>query len=184
MAEYVAGLDAKSQAKIARALDLLEQCGLALGLPHVKEKRENTKERNSDRSTANEKLPRAERKCEEMNWHEFKEQLMKDPEFKKEYDALETEYRLLGAIIERRLQKGLTQEALARKVGTKQAAIARLESGRANPTIGFLKRVAGALDAELEIRLRPLAATGRSSGSPVTTGPPTSRARPRPKASA
>lgn len=56
---------------------------------------------------------------------------------------------------ERRLEKGLTQEVLARKVGTKQAAIARLESGRANPTVSFLKRVAGALDAELEIRLRP-----------------------------
>lgn len=90
-----------------------------------------------------------------MNWREFKAELLKDPAFKKEYDALETEYRLLKTIIQRRLEKGLTQEALARKVGTKQAAIARLESGRANPTIGFLKKVAEALDADLEIGLQP-----------------------------
>ncbi|HAG07415.1 MAG: Transcriptional regulator, XRE family [Clostridia bacterium 62_21] len=90
-----------------------------------------------------------------MNWKEFKADLLKDPALKKEYDALETEYRLLRAIIQRRLEKGLTQEALARKVGTKQAAIARLESGRANPTIGFLKKVAEALDADLEIGLQP-----------------------------
>lgn len=90
-----------------------------------------------------------------MNWKEFKAELLKDPALKKEYDALETEYRLLRAIIQRRLEKGLTQEALARKVGTKQAAIARLESGRANPTIGSLKKVAEALDADLEIGLQP-----------------------------
>jgi len=90
-----------------------------------------------------------------MNWKEFKAELLKDAALKKEYDALETEYRLLRAIIQRRLEKGLTQEALARKVGTKQAAIARLESGRANPTIGFLKKVAEALDADLEIGLQP-----------------------------
>jgi len=44
---------------------------------------------------------------------------------------------------------------LARRIGTKQAAIARLESDRANPTLGFLRKVAEALDAELEVALRP-----------------------------
>ncbi|TDA64065.1 MAG: XRE family transcriptional regulator [Clostridia bacterium] len=90
-----------------------------------------------------------------MNWRDLKEELMKDPEFKKEYDALEPQYRLLRSVIERRLEKGMTQEALARKIGTRQAAIARLESGRANPTLGFLQKVAEALDAELEVGLRP-----------------------------
>lgn len=90
-----------------------------------------------------------------MNWRELKEELMKDLEFKREYDALEPQYCLLRSVIERRLEKGMTQEALARKIGTRQAAIARLESGRANPTLGFLQKVADALDAELEIGLRP-----------------------------
>lgn len=90
-----------------------------------------------------------------MNWRELKAELLKNPEFVREYEALETEYRLLEAIIRRRLEKGMTQEALARRIGTKQAAIARLESGRANPTLGFLRKVAEALDAELEVGLRP-----------------------------
>ncbi|WP_027719101.1 helix-turn-helix domain-containing protein [Desulfovirgula thermocuniculi] len=90
-----------------------------------------------------------------MNWRELKAQLLKNPEFKEEYDALEPEYRLLRAVIQRRIEKGLTQEELARRVGTRQAAIARFESGRANPTIGFLKKVAAALDADLEVELRP-----------------------------
>ncbi|HBQ28228.1 XRE family transcriptional regulator [Peptococcaceae bacterium SCADC1_2_3] len=90
-----------------------------------------------------------------MDWHELKSQLLKDPEFKKEYDALEPEYRLLRTIIDQRLKKGFSQEMLARMIGTKQEAIARLESGRANPTLRFLKKVAAALDAELEINLQP-----------------------------
>ncbi|WP_027717426.1 helix-turn-helix domain-containing protein [Desulfovirgula thermocuniculi] len=90
-----------------------------------------------------------------MNWRELKAQLLKNPKFKEEYEALEPEYRLLRAVIKRRIEKGLTQEELARRIGTKQAAIARFENGRVNPTIGFLKKVAAALDAELEVELRP-----------------------------
>jgi transcriptional regulator with XRE-family HTH domain len=90
-----------------------------------------------------------------MNWQELKSRLLKDPAFKEEYDALEPEYRLLRAIIEQRIKKGLSQEMLARKIGTRQEAVARLENGRANPTLRFLKKVADALDAELEISLQP-----------------------------
>lgn len=94
-----------------------------------------------------------------MDWRELKAELMKSQEFKREYDALEPEYRFLKALVEQRISKGITQEMLARKIGTKQSAIARLESGQANPTIGFLKKVADALDVELEIGLRPRASS-------------------------
>ena len=47
-----------------------------------------------------------------MNWIEHKKQLMKDPEFRKEYELLEPEYRLASAMIRLRLAKGLTQEDL------------------------------------------------------------------------
>jgi transcriptional regulator with XRE-family HTH domain len=75
--------------------------------------------------------------------------------FKREYDALEPEYRLLKVIIERRTEMGVTQAALAARIGTTQSVIARLENGRANPSIAFLKRVADALDADLDIIIRP-----------------------------
>ena len=90
-----------------------------------------------------------------MNWREHKKQLMKDPEFRKEYDALETEYKLAAALIRLRLAKGLTQAQLASLLNTKQESIARLESGSSLPSLSTVRRVADALDAELEINLRP-----------------------------
>ena len=90
-----------------------------------------------------------------MNWKEHKKQLMKDPEFRKEYEVLEPEYKLAAALIQLRLSKGLTQEELARVLNTKQASIARLESGSSLPSLTMVKKVADALDAELEIKLQP-----------------------------
>ena len=90
-----------------------------------------------------------------MNWREHKKRLMRDPEFRAEYEALEPEYKLAGALIQLRLSKGLTQEELARKLHTKQASIARLESGSSLPSLSTVKRVAEALDAELDIVVRP-----------------------------
>ncbi|MGB9858870.1 MAG: helix-turn-helix transcriptional regulator [Moorellaceae bacterium] len=89
-----------------------------------------------------------------MKWEELKDQLMKDPAFRKEYEELEPEYQLVRSIIQQRIAKGMTQAELAKRVGTRQSAIARLESGRYNPSLRFLKRVAKALDARLEVRLK------------------------------
>ncbi|MFH1031364.1 MAG: helix-turn-helix transcriptional regulator [Chloroflexota bacterium] len=90
-----------------------------------------------------------------MNWKEHKKRLLKDPEFRKEYEALEPEYKLASALIRLRLAKGLTQEQLAKLLNTKQESIARLESGGSFPSLSTVKKVATALDAELEINLRP-----------------------------
>jgi len=90
-----------------------------------------------------------------MNWREHKKQLMKAPEFREEYEALETEYKLAATLIRLRLAKGLTQAQLAALLNTKQESIARLESGNSLPSLSTVRRVATALDAELEINLRP-----------------------------
>ncbi len=90
-----------------------------------------------------------------MNWKEHKKKLLKDPEFRKEYEALEPEYKLASALIRLRLAKGLTQEQLAKMLNTKQESIARLESGSSLPSLSTIKKVAATLDAELEINLRP-----------------------------
>ncbi|OGH71115.1 MAG: transcriptional regulator [Candidatus Magasanikbacteria bacterium RIFCSPHIGHO2_02_FULL_51_14] len=82
-----------------------------------------------------------------------KKQLLKDDKVRKAYADLGPEFAMISAIIEKRMQKGLTQAALARRVGTKQSAIARLESGTHNPTIEFLQKVAKALDTQLRISL-------------------------------
>jgi len=90
-----------------------------------------------------------------MNWKEHKKQLLKDPEFRKEYEALELEYQLAAKLIQLRLSKGLTQAELAKLLNTKQASIARLESGNSLPSLSMIKKVADALDADLEIKLQP-----------------------------
>ncbi len=97
-----------------------------------------------------------------MNWKEHKKRLLKDPEFRKEYEALEPEYKLASALIRLRLAKGLTQEQLAKLLNTKQESIARLESGGSLPSLSTVKKVADALDAELEINLRPRPQAGEA----------------------
>jgi transcriptional regulator with XRE-family HTH domain len=98
-----------------------------------------------------------------MNWKEHKKQLMQDPEFREEYEALEPEYRLASAMIRLRLAKGLTQAQLAALLNTKQESIARMESGSSLPSLSTVRRVADALDAELEINLRPKQKSGKDN---------------------
>ena len=90
-----------------------------------------------------------------MNWKEHKRKLLKDPEFRKEYETLEPEYKLAGDLIRLRLSKGMTQEELARRINTKQSAIARLESAGSLPSLSTVKRVAEALDADLYVAIEP-----------------------------
>jgi transcriptional regulator with XRE-family HTH domain len=90
-----------------------------------------------------------------MNWKEHKRQLIKDPAFRKEYEALEPEYRLASDLIRLRLSKGLTQEELAKRIHTRQSAIARLESAGSLPSLSTVKRVAEALDADLYVTVQP-----------------------------
>ena len=82
----------------------------------------------------------------------------KDPEFVQAYDALEEEFALASALIGARAKAGLTQEQLAERMGTTQAAIARLESGRIRPTTRTLDRLAKATGTRLRISFESLPA--------------------------
>lgn len=86
----------------------------------------------------------------------FKESLaedLKNPEFKKEWDALELEYSIIEQVLRKRIEKKMSQKQLAEKVGTKQSAIARLEGGNSNPSVAFLEKIAKALGGKLQISL-------------------------------
>ena len=82
---------------------------------------------------------------------ELKNELMKDPEFKKEYESLQPEMDITRAILDARIQAGLTQIQLSEKSGISQADISRLERGTRNPSLSLLKRLAEAMDATLRI---------------------------------
>ncbi|MEK7125620.1 MAG: helix-turn-helix transcriptional regulator [Patescibacteria group bacterium] len=82
-----------------------------------------------------------------------KEAFLKDPKVKEMYDDLEPEYEIIRSMIRKRIERRMSQAQLARKVGTKQSAIARLESGGYNPSLEMLQKVAKALDAKLKISI-------------------------------
>lgn len=87
-------------------------------------------------------------KRQHLDFEVWEKEALKDPRFKAEYERQQPEFALIRA----RIEKGLTQEELANKVGTKQSVISRLESGRANPSVAFLKKLAAALNSHLEIK--------------------------------
>ena len=83
------------------------------------------------------------------------DELMQDPDFKKEYDALQPEMNITRAILDARIRAGMTQMELAEKSGISQADICRLEKGTRNPSIALLKRLAEAMDSTLRIEFVP-----------------------------
>ena len=86
-------------------------------------------------------------------YQQFKKELLKDKEIEAQYKKLESEFAIIEMIIKRRIERGLSQKELAQRIGTKQSAISRLESGNYNPTLAFLQKVSEALDAKLKISL-------------------------------
>jgi transcriptional regulator with XRE-family HTH domain len=80
---------------------------------------------------------------------------MEEPEYQKAYEALEGEFGLAKAVIQARNRVGLTQAELARKMGTTQPVLARLEGGRARPSMRTLERLARATGTRLLIRFEP-----------------------------
>lgn len=78
---------------------------------------------------------------------------MKDPAFAAAYAEADAEYSVIEAMIRARAEAGLTQEALAERMGTTQSAVARLEGGRVSPTVDTLRRYAKAVGKRLRVDL-------------------------------
>lgn len=85
----------------------------------------------------------------------LRNELMKDPAFRKEYEALQPEMDITRAILDARIQAGLTQTELSKKTGISQADISRLENGTRNPSLALLKRLAEAMNMTLKIEFIP-----------------------------
>ena len=61
------------------------------------------------------------------------------------------------AVRQARLDVGLTQAQVARRLGTSPTYVSVLETGRTNPTVGQLFAVALALGVEFDVRFTALA---------------------------
>jgi ribosome-binding protein aMBF1 (putative translation factor) len=91
----------------------------------------------------------------------LKGQLLRDQEFRAAYEELGPEFEMIASLIELRRQRGLSQEELAQAVGTRQPAIARIESGRyRGMSVATLEKLAKALKAKLVIRFEDADQTG------------------------
>jgi predicted transcriptional regulator len=78
---------------------------------------------------------------------------LNNPEFKKEWDKTELRYAIIKQLIKLRNAYNLTQAQLAKKIGTTQAVISRIENGTTNVGIDFLEKIAKAFNKKVEFRI-------------------------------
>lgn len=81
-------------------------------------------------------------------------ELIKNPKFKKDWEAIAPEFSLASALVEARIRAGMTQAQVAEKMGVSQPIIARMESGR-NLSIKSIQRYATATGQAITIELLP-----------------------------
>ena len=91
-----------------------------------------------------------------MTHEQLKQKALSKKSVKKEYDDLELEFQLLNEMLTARKEAGLNQSQVADIMGTKQAAITRLESalssGLHSPSLATLKKYANAVGCHLDIK--------------------------------
>ena len=87
------------------------------------------------------------------DWETLKSELLQNEDVAKEYKKMAPRYAIIAQLVQARARKGITQKELAQKLGTKQSAIARLESGNTNPSISFLEKIASVMGYKLTIQI-------------------------------
>ena len=93
------------------------------------------------------------------NFRDFLNEQLQDPEFRKEYEALEAEYSIKQAIIDARNAVNMSQQELSQRTGIAQSDISKLENGNANPSRKTLRRLAAGLGMRLRITFEPISPT-------------------------
>ncbi len=90
-----------------------------------------------------------------QKFSDFLEEQLKDPEFRKEYEAIQPEMAVIRALVDARISRNLTQKQLSERTGINQADISKLENGTRNPSLNMLKRLADGLDMTLKLEFIP-----------------------------
>ena len=85
------------------------------------------------------------------SFEDWQAEQLKDPEFVAAANELESGYQIARL----RIRRGLSQVQLANLVGVHESTIARVENGASILRLSFLRRIANALGANIEIRLIP-----------------------------
>lgn len=89
-----------------------------------------------------------------LDWNDFEKELLARPGFKEALEETRLEYEIARALIKARIEKGLTQAEIAKRMHTKQSVISRVENARTIPSLSFLKRLAQVLNASLQVQFK------------------------------
>lgn len=89
------------------------------------------------------------------DFQKYLEEQLQDPEFKKEWEASESEREFTESLIEARNRGHITQKQLSELTGIAQSDISKIETGNANPTVSVLQRLAEGLNSKLIITFVP-----------------------------
>lgn len=81
------------------------------------------------------------------------EERLKNPKFRAAWEASESDYQIARQMIKARLEKKMSQRALAKKAKTSQANISNLEGMNYNPSLAFLKRISSALGIKFQLSI-------------------------------
>ena len=84
-------------------------------------------------------------------WKDLEKELLSDKATRKEFDKLAPRYAVISQLIAARIKYKMTQADIAKKMGTKQSSIARLESGNINPSLDFLQKVAQVMGLSIHL---------------------------------
>ncbi|MBI2760415.1 MAG: helix-turn-helix transcriptional regulator [Chloroflexi bacterium] len=93
-------------------------------------------------------------------WTDLRTELLATPEAQEAYDAAARAFRLGELVRTARERAGISQAELARRVGSTQPSIARLEQGGVDPRLHTLERLGDALGMDLVVEFRPRVAAG------------------------
>ncbi|MGV9610774.1 helix-turn-helix domain-containing protein [Nocardia xishanensis] len=92
---------------------------------------------------------------ERSDWSKIRDRRMQEPGAEEAYAAARLAYQLGRTIRQMREDRGWSQTTLAQAAGMTQSAVARFEAGGTIPSLPVLERLAGALDADLVVEVKP-----------------------------
>jgi DNA-binding XRE family transcriptional regulator len=83
------------------------------------------------------------------NLSDYKANSLKDPEFAKEYNDLDLQYKIIHELLHYRIENNITQDELSRRTGISKSNISRFESGKHSPTLKMIYRIANGLGKKI-----------------------------------
>ena len=86
-----------------------------------------------------------------VDFQEYLAEKLKNPKFKKYYNEYGKQLEIAYQILQLRKQKKMSQAELAKRIGTKQSNIARMEAGQQNLTTDTLQKIASIFKRDLKI---------------------------------